>query len=240
MYIIAKRKDYYDGVAGTTGIDKTIVYERLTQEYENADIPVLFERQRGYWGLSRSNNPFHEINYHGLKKEFRKLWDEQAYFIVGFCGKLYIGWKIYRVINAEEEVSTEYTYDNDHMMELLEEKSWRGNLVDAIKYVQSYDAMQMFRDLNSPVFVYDSDYGRTHYMRRRNNGHKSKFIMNPLLKDYQFYKIFDAVQAFQEVQMFMGGVLGRGEKDIVVVEDKYKIAQHGFDKFSFRKDKEVK
>ena len=30
MYIIAKNKDYYDGVAGTMGIDKTIVYERNT------------------------------------------------------------------------------------------------------------------------------------------------------------------------------------------------------------------
>jgi hypothetical protein len=40
--------------------------------------------------------------------------------------------------------------------------------------------------------------------------------------------------------MFMGGVLGAGEKEITEVADKYKITQHGFNKFSFRKDKEVK
>jgi hypothetical protein len=238
MYIIAKRKDYYDGVAGTTGIDKTIVYERETQEFEKDDIPVLFERHRGYWGLSRAKTPFHAMHYHNMKKEFRNICNHHSYFILGFCGKLYIGWKLYRVINSDEEVSTEYTYDTEYMLNILEEKSWEGNISDSVKYVQSYNAMQIFRDLKSPAFVYDSDYGRTHYFRRKNNDQYSKFIINPLLKDFQFYKVFDAVQAFQEVSMFMGGVLGRGEKEIVEVADKYKITQHGFDKWSFRKEPE--
>ena len=38
--------------------------------------------------------------------------------------------------------------------------------------------------------------------------------------------------------MFISGVLGNKEKEIVQVEDKYKIAQHGFDKWSFRKEPE--
>jgi hypothetical protein len=39
--------------------------------------------------------------------------------------------------------------------------------------------------------------------------------------------------------MFMGGVLGKGEKEIIEVADKYKITQHGFDyKWSFRKKSE--
>jgi hypothetical protein len=40
--------------------------------------------------------------------------------------------------------------------------------------------------------------------------------------------------------MFMGGVLGAGEKEIVEVEDKYKITQHGFNKWSFRKEPQKK
>ena len=61
-----------------------------------------------------------------------------------------------------------------------------------------------------------------------------------MLKDYEFYKKFDSFAAFQEIQMFLSGVLGNKENEIIVVSDKDKIAQHGFDKFSFRKDKEVK
>ena len=52
----------------------------------------------------------------------------------------------------------------------------------------------------------------------------------------EFYKVIDAFTAFQEISMFIGGVLGIGEKEIVEIEDKYKIGQHGFDKWSFRKE----
>ena len=70
------------------------------------------------------------------------------------------------------------------------------------------------------------------YTRTRN----IKFFINPNLKNYEFYKIFDTFQAFQEIQMFLGGVLGAGEKNIIEVEDKYKIAGHGFNKWSFRRE----
>jgi hypothetical protein len=50
----------------------------------------------------------------------------------------------------------------------------------------------------------------------------------------------DSFTAFQEISMFLGGVLGAGEKNIVEVEDKYKITQHGFNKWSFRKEPEKK
>jgi hypothetical protein len=244
MYIIAKKKDYYDGVAGTTGIDKTIVYDRETLEFEKDDIPTMFERKRGYWSTRKADTPFHKIGYHSIRKEFRGVFcDEYAYFIIGFCGKLYVGWKLYRANNEYPyEVTTEITYDFDFMKTFLEQKTWQGNLEDSVNYVKTYDALQMFRDLKSPIFVYDSDFGRLYFDKKRSiyNSHKSKFFINSLLKDYEFYKIFDSFQAFQEVSMFMGGVLGRGEKEIVEVADKYKIAQHGFDKWSFRKEPENK
>jgi hypothetical protein len=122
------------------------------------------------------------------------------------------------------------------MKKILEDKSWDGTLSDSINYVQSFNALQIFRDLKSPAFVYDSDYGRT----KRNNNHHSKFIINPLLKNYEFFKMFDSFQAFQEVSMFIGGVLGKGEKEITEVADKYKITQHGFNKWSFRKEPKIK
>ena len=243
MYIIAKKKDYYDGVAGTTGIDKTIVYDRETTEFEKDEIPITFERKRGYWG-TRKDTPFHKMGYHSIRKEFRGVYcDEYAYFIVGFCGKLYVGWKLYRANNEyPHEVTTEITYDFDFMKTFLEQKTWQSNLEDTMNYVKTYDALQLFRDLKCPIFVYDSDFGRLYFDKKRSiyNSHHSKFFINPLLKDYEFYKIFDSFQAFQEVMMFMGGVLGRGEKEIVEVADKYKIGQHGFDKWSFRKMPEDK
>ena len=244
MLIISKKKDYYDGVVGTMGVDKTIVYDRDMIELDNRNTPSPFKGKDSFWGLKYRETPFHELSYISIKKENRNVCDEHAHFIIGFCGKLYIGWKLYREIDPTyHTISTEITYDTEYMQTILEEKSWHTNLDDGIKYILSYNALPIFRELKVPVFVYDADFGRTSFDKKRSiyNSFKPKFFINPLLKDYEFYKVFDTFQAFQEVQMFMGGVLGKGEKDIVEVADKYKIEQHGFDyKYSFRKDKEKK
>ena len=238
MLIISKKKDFYDGVVGTMGVDKTIVYNRDLIEIENDQLPYVLRKRT--W---RKESPFYELSYHSIKKEYKHVCDEHAHFIIGFCGKLYIGWKLYREIDPlTHAISTEIRYDTKYMQTILEEKSWHGNLDDGIKYILSYNALQLFRELKVPVFVYDGDFDRTTFDKKRYgfNSFKPMFFINPLLKNYEFYKVFDTFQAFQEISMFMGGVLGAGEKEITVVADKYKIAQHGFDKYSFRKDKEVK
>jgi len=245
MYIIAKKKDYYDGVAGTTGIDKTIVYERETLEYEGEDMPEVFKR-KGYYSSfrEREDNPFYRLSNSHIKNEYFKLFPHHSYFVIGFCGKLYVGMKLYAVdhsTNDYNNVITTITYDKDYMIKLFESKTYGGYFEDNYNHVIQYNALEWFRDMKTPCFVYDHNYDVSHFDTKFYRGNfRSKFVINPLLKDYEFYKIFDTFQAFQEVMMFMGGVLGRGEKEIVEVADKYKIAQHGFDKWSFRKEPEKK
>ncbi|HOH61190.1 MAG TPA: hypothetical protein PK698_01685 [Bacilli bacterium] len=241
MYIISKRKDYYDGVAGTTGIDKTIVYNRDIIELDEEKYPKIFRR---YHALNNTKpSPFYRLSNVSVKKELKVVYEHVAPFIIGFCGKIYVGWKFYSVGEKKpyvgDELITTIDYNNDNIKKIVEQFSWwGGNLEDSLNYVLSYDAMDIFRELNTPVFVYDSDYGR--YYREKNYHNNPKFFINPLLKEYQFFKVFNAFQAFQEIQMFLSGVLGNKEKDIVNVDDKYKIAQHGFDKWSFRKEPEKK
>lgn len=236
MYIISKRKDYYDGVAGTTGIDKTIIYTRDIIELDEDQYPKDFQ---GYDPLKRKNpSPLWKLTNVHLKKDLRIVYVHVAPFIIGFCGKLHVGWKFYSA--DKDRLITTITYDNDNVKKLVDQYTyWDGNLEDNLNYVLSYDVMNIFRELNTPVFVYDSDYGRPSIVVRRYDN-SPKFIINPLLKEYQFYKVFNAVQAFQEIQMFISGVLGNKEKEIIDVPDKYKIAQHGFDKWSFRKEPENK
>ena len=91
MLIISKQKDYYDGVVGTVGIDKTIVYERNEIEFkEREEFPKEFHKAKTY--SYRDENPFLSLN--GYKMDSKK-YDGYVTFIVGFCGKLYIGWKLY-------------------------------------------------------------------------------------------------------------------------------------------------
>jgi hypothetical protein len=61
------------------------------------------------------------------------------------------------------------------------------------------------------------------------------------LKDLEFYKTLDAFSVFQEIEMWVGGVLAAaGNPMVQITDDKIKVAKHGFDKFSFRKGKETK
>jgi hypothetical protein len=59
--------------------------------------------------------------------------------------------------------------------------------------------------------------------------------LNPNLRDLQFFRIVDVNIAFQELSMFLGGVLANNDRP-EPVDNKYKILAHGFDlKESFRK-----
>lgn len=62
---------------------------------------------------------------------------------------------------------------------------------------------------------------------------------NILLKTFQFYKIKSAPEAFHEVQNYLTNVIFDA-KPMIEIEDKYKIAGHGFDKFSFRHPTKLK
>jgi len=246
MYIISKKKDYYDGVAGTTGIDKTIVYERDIIEVEDNDMPIFFQKKTFFNNFrGREDNPFYKLGNSHIDNLYWKIYPYHSYFIIGFCGKLYVGFKLYSIdknTNDYNNVITTITYDQEFMIQLFDKKTYRVHFQDNLNHVLQYDAMDWFRKMNTPCFIFDQNYsGMSHIdLKFNRSNHDSKFIINPLLKEYEFYKLFDTFQAFQEIQMFIGGVLGNREKEIVNVADKYKIEQHGFDKWSFRKMPEDK
>jgi hypothetical protein len=74
--------------------------------------------------------------------------------------------------------------------------------------------------LNSPVVVYEQ---------------YSKVIVNPCLKEYGFQKFMDPYTAFQEISMFMSGVLTNNPEPPNTQTDKAKVTSHGFDpKYGFR------
>jgi len=235
MYIISKNKDYYDGVVGTTGVDKTIVYEREPVIEEDPHKFIEPFTARKSWSR-RDRTPFNTFqSSYPIKRS--SIYEASSGFIVGFCGKLYIGWKFYREVTNEHyntDMETFITYDLEFIKKEVVNRSWEGNLINDIDYILGYNPMEIFRKLKTPIFIYDSDYDRKFIKRYRRN---DVLITNPTLKDYEFYKVMDSYTAFQEIQMFIGGVLGIGEKEIVEVEDKYKIAQHGFDNNSFRRSK---
>lgn len=68
-----------------------------------------------------------------------------------------------------------------------------------------------------------------------------KIVLNPCLKDYMFYRIFDAYSAFQEIEMFLNNqIVNPDNPHIDSVPDHIKAESHGFNAESFRKPKSIK
>ena len=56
------------------------------------------------------------------------------------------------------------------------------------------------------------------------------------LKNVTFAKVLDPVTCFQEIEMWVGGVLPKpGNPMVEITDDKIKAAKHGMDKWSFRR-----
>jgi hypothetical protein len=241
MYIInTKQKDYYDGVVGTMGIDKGIVYERNTVVIDGTDKNLVFPKEYGDSGRWMHVNPFRDLSRYNVKPECE--FDDFTAFIVGFCGQHYVGWKFYK--NSDDknnyyDFTTEITYDYNKVKERVRIESYLTTLTDSLADVLMFDPIEVFRRYHTPIFVFD-EAPKPHRFNNRYEHGRAEFIINPMLKDYEFYKKFDSFAAFQEIQMFLSGVLGNKENEIIVISDKDKITQHGFNKFSFRKDKEIK
>ena len=232
MYIISKFNDYYDGVMNTYGVDKSIVYNRRTKILNQEDIPDEFVKE-SIWEISgkrkKPNNiVFNRLLESRLYTDINDKCINAKIFIIGFCGKLYVGWKCNYIVDEDyrfsNKVNTDIIYGYDNIIPFLKMNYYFNRLGDDITYILKYDAIDIFRKINAPIFVYDND----------------EFTVNPKLNDYAFYRIFDTYSTYQELSMFYGGVLTNIEKNIIEIEDKYKIEQYGFDKWSFRKESKRK
>ncbi len=215
MRIISKQHDYYDSTA-SHGVDMQVVYVRNPS----------FTQTPGYY----QSDYFHV--WKGLSQHY--YWTDRH--LIGFCGKIYptIG-----VGGGSEK--TEYFYTEESLIKYWERQGilvepgyrYNSNLRTKLGIKQAFEVSHLekhlenlFHEHKSPIFVYGKELGGT----------DRGISLNPLLRPYQFYKIKDPVTAFQDIYMYISGVLGINQKPMVKIDDKYKIAAKGHDgEYSFRK-----
>lgn len=231
MNIISKYKDYYDSVVGQTGIDKTIVFERHIQELT---FSVRAKGIKSWWSPARF--PSYEPSIDKIGSKHFEL------FVVGFCGKIYIGAKVtstvahpYRLYETEKLVT--YVYGIEKIKSSIcnymrDDRYFQHRKDPNMEHIESFvnkkDVLELFYAYKTPQFVL--------YNRGEDN-----LKINGSLKDVQFYKVFDPYQALQEIEMYVTGVLGANNKPMIEISDEHKIVGHGFDpKYSFRKEPENK
>ena len=246
MRIISKFQDYYDS-ALAFGHDATIVFERKESSIridqrtpENSEyhfmIPSLGARsaRRRWW----SNDPI--ANHKGFEFAFYP-------FTVAFCGKLYRGIDIrYQKIGACDEWTSNCFYDAESYTEQLSrygidytdkrsrsyswEKFPKGSPLckDEVKEYFSttgIDYVSFFAERGYSIAVCHHEEHET--------GMTVRF--DTILKDYKFYRVFDPYTAFQELDMFISGVMTRDGNPMAGISDTDLRNKHGFDKMSFKK-----
>lgn len=145
-----------------------------------------------------------------------------CYGTVGFCGKFYpfIDVRAFRLESSNKErlIFWDYeSFDKWHKNTMPKRRRW-SNYKSIFEL--PHGDIELFYKHSTPVYC------------KINNG---SILINPKLKDLEFYRIFDAYHAHQEIAMFVGGVLNQRENMTAEISDEDRIAKHGYDERSFRR-----
>jgi hypothetical protein len=228
------------------GQDQTVVFTRNSEEMEvNKDMKSRFASTQLFF-------------LRGNKKHKMLM----SHVQIGFCGKTYRAIEV-QIFDSNESVpvhsfevanpvEVKYCYDIETLREFLagykfqinmNEYSWQPELEPVIKNFLkrqgTEENMEWLIENKIAIMIY---YG---YEAWRGSGRflvkkQDTAVLNPVLKDVEFYKVLDSFTAYQELDMFISGTLPQSTAMPIEIADKDKIPQHGFDKWSFRKMPEGK
>jgi len=218
MRIFSKFRDYYDVVVGQTGFDSSLVYER-----ESKALP--FKGNLDDYNNHRAWNSY--------KPDFR-------WIIILFCGKEYKCIQVYDSMGKykyfyTKEEYLEYVKNNhkEYYNKIQKHKGgWLYNKPEYTLFEKQIFTNEEISDLhikyNSPVLVIDEDHSKYNVWN---------VIINGEIGKYQFVRVVDVYTAFQEIEMYIGGILGMVKDGKVSIADKDMLPQKGFDQFSFKNPK---
>lgn len=239
MRIISKFHDYYDSVQ-SVGYDPHLIYHRVQDELRiMADHMHYYGRvgSAGFHmpeGMPKFSDSFlAHISPPTSRTNF--MAPSGRLSLIGFAGKYYLVLEESKPHSVEGTYGRDFFYDAESAIKFYAEHYEREVKYGVLKLLGECsinpfaDEIEPFRVLNSPVFHIDL---RTKY---RLYGNDKILTVNPELARMQFYKLFDPFSAYQEIAMFLSGVLGWPENATVQISDKDMRDAKGFDDWSFKK-----
>lgn len=219
MRVISPFHDYYDS-AQSFGQDMSVVFNRKTVVYEEDKTPdnvsqilseISKEIRRDWawrWALP------HILRVDGKQYDL-------SYGQIIFCGVMYPFIRFYSFGGKEE-----FIYSYEAFLSKFGDADFTRSYKDAKRVIKDYFSKNGTDALKN-LLVEHKAITMSWYNRI--------VTINPVLSEYQFYKAKPAWEAYQELDSYICGVLTFPQNAMVEIEDKYRIEQHGFDKWSFRK-----
>lgn len=256
MRIVSKFNDYYDSVMGH-GQDLGTVYVRTPKEITDIDLLKDLSETRDWRVHGRGRGRLeiklprpkvpHEVRLNGDSKYSSLRFGTE---IVLFCGKVYRGIRIeaihQRPIVVEggwHSSETEYFYSYADLEEFLHScgklvkdiyrSNFSGSDLSSVRELESFLSKQGTSEVEESLIkhrIVTARYVWTNFERR-----EWIWQQDESLKSVKFFKVKDPYTAFQELDMYISGVLGQQGKETINISDKDRIYQHGFDGYSFRK-----
>lgn len=252
MHIISDFQDYYD-IGLSLGIDKALTFVRKT-EYSNGEALIPNLKAKTGWrkpswrdlvcskvlGIpSDFNSPVFGVGWATPNSS-----DLEAFF-VGFCGKFYPLLRYRTKFGPDIETEYDYLYSESDVIEALDKSPfnhtrYRGRVGHgyftshgktdfelALMFIRKgpIEKIEPFVELKAPILL---------LKLTTTSSFDSPLEINPVLKELKFFRCIDPYMAFQEVSMFIGGVLGVGEPDTLQISDTDMRDAKGFDERSFK------
>jgi hypothetical protein len=239
MRLLSKQNDYYDSVFKQYSSEKKNVFVRNTEDIvkklklDTINLPKLKNNQFSY------DFKFGLIGFCGSFYPYVKVYQYNyfGYVInVNFC---YTIDQIEKSVHGYKEWELKYTkgyfYGNKSFHSIV--KEWLGNgtinkFMSNFDIYKNNDLIKIFKEHNTAYFQVDLEWEKY-----------QEYIVTvyPILKDFQFYKVYDVFGASQAIENYLCNVLVEPDNPYIApVPDSIKAQSKGFDKFSFRKDKSKK
>jgi hypothetical protein len=236
MRIISDMHDYYD-TAMAQGADQSLVYLRKTETRPGADARI---------GIDLTALPRLEEIYRARTRRTSYA-DAFAQHVLLFCGQVVpfveriqrpngFGpnmvvsqfWDLASldaaIAETEPEIRDEYRhrFEWKHRFSRLAVQMIFDHRYDATRIAEAHTAYA------SPIILFRNVY-------RNKDCADVETVINPNLKEIGFQTQRGPFETFQEIAMYLGGVMRTPERDTVAITDADRAAKHGFDRWSFRK-----
>ena len=219
MIIHSKFNDYYDCIQ-KYGQDSTQHWVRNTSEVKLAYTEPA---------VAHIKDQRYPIEYLDNSSPYSSRW---TWYWLGIAGKVY---PIYT--NTEQ-----FMYSTDAIIDNIKASDKKGDKLRSFlaraKYSRKSQKIyfdNVFEDTKAFEYLF-SKYNAALWLLNRLDYAKGYVLtINPILKQFDFQTVLDPMTCYQEITMYLSGVLGCSCPTTVEVADKYRIDGHGFDKWSFRK-----
>lgn len=248
MRIITKQSDYYDSIQAY-GQDQSVIYIRKPEELFDEDFVDEYYRvnNKTFWS-GKVGHLYNVDSYRGVKIF--------TGFSVFFCGQRYnaivtevpnpdrfsitpIQRTHYNINDLNKYIdSLNLKYVKEYHHGWARKRGYKSNSVEALEGVTEFFAMNKTNDdlhfkFDVPVFVIATIGGGFKSGRQRDR--EKGVIKNPVLKDYEFAHVKDPFTAYQEIDMYISGVLGGKSPRMQEISDEVMKQQKGFGhKYAFK------